>query len=317
MPATSIAQFSAQHHPDLAQRIANNLVRSSNVLGRVPVIPCPASGVQWNEIDALGAASAAALGTYAPVAASARAAPTWTQKNRRYKPIYSQIDLDEGYDGNAAFLMEQVDLHTERVARFVDNDFINGNGPGDGSGTRLVGLDDTNNIKGTQILNATGGAANGDAFDLGMLDELITRCQHGVDNFIMHSTYLNSYAKAQRAANGAGVTEIVNIPNMFTGEMEMQTVESYRGVPILFNDHIPEAAKGTGKVRKIYAVKWDDGSKTKGLAMLTPEDMVGLQVKDVGYAESNIGRIYRVCMFTELVNFNDTSCAAYDNVTLL
>ena len=317
MPATTIAQYASQRLPELAQRIANNLSRSSNLLGRIPVIPCSASGVQWNEIDALGSASAAALGTYAAVAASARAAPTWTQKNRRFIPIYSQIDLDSGYDGDTSFLMSQVDLHTERVARFFDNDLINGNGPGDGSGTRLVGLDDTDNIAGTQVLNASGGGANGDPFDLGMLDQLISTCQKGVDAFIMHSTYLNSYAKAQRAAGGASITETINIPNMFTGEMEMQTVEAYRGVPIYFNDHIPSKTKGTGTVRKIYCVKFDDGSMTKGLGMLTPTNQPGLQVKDVGYAEGNLGRIYRVMMFTEVCVFNDKSCAAYDNVTLL
>ena len=314
MPATTIAQYTAQRHPDLAQRIANNLSRSSNLLGRIPVIACPASGIQWNEIDALGAASAAALGTYAAVDASARAAPTWVQKNRRYKPIYSQIDLDEGYVGDSSFLMSQIDLHTERVARFFDNDLINGNGPGDGSGTRLVGLDDTDNIKGSQVIDE--GGANGNAFDLSILDQLITRCQHGADAFIMHSSMLNSFAKAQRAANGASITEVVNLPNMFTGEMEMQTVEAYRGVPIYFNDHIAiNKSKGSASnLSKIYCVKWDDGSKTKGLGMLTPENQPGLQVKDVGYAEANLGRIYRVCMFTEIVVCNDTSCAAADNV---
>ena len=321
MPATTVAQFAAQELPELAQRIANNLVRSSNIMGRIPAIPCGASGVQWNEIDALGSASAAALGTYAIVAASARAAPTWTQKNRRFIPIYSQIDIDAGYVGNEAYTMRQVDLHTERVARFFDNDFINGNGPGDGSGTRLVGLDDTDNIAGSQVLNATGGDPNGDQFDLGMLDQLITKCQHGLGNgmgcFLMHSSYLNSFAKAQRGANGASVTEIINLPNMFTGEMEMQTVEAYRGVPIYFNDHIPSKTKGTGTVRKIYALKFDDGSMTKGLGILTPADQPGFQVLDVGHAESNLGRIIRVMMFTEVVIFNNTSCAAYDNVKLM
>ena len=316
MPATTLAQYTAQRHPDLAQRIANNLSRSSNLLGRIPVIPCPASGVQWNEIDALGSAAAAALGTYAAVAAGARAAPTWTQKNRNYKPIYSQIDLDEGYVGDAPFLMSQVDLHTERVARFFDNDLINGTGSGDGSGTRLMGLDQAGQIKGTQQVDD--GGANGNPFDLGILDQLITTCQHGVDAFIMLPTMLNSFAKAQRAANGAGVTEIVNLPNMFTGEMEMQTVEAYRGVPIYFNAHIPTSTKGSGtNLSKIYAVKWDDGSKTKGLGMLTPANQPGLQVKDVGYAEGNLGRIYRVIMFTEVCVFNDTSCAVAVNVAPL
>ncbi len=315
MPATTLAQYTAQRHPDLAQRIANNLTRSSNILSRLPFIGSPASGVQWNEIDALGAASAAASGAYAPVAASARAAPTWTQKNRRWKPIYSQIDLDASYNGDAGFLMGQIDLHTERVSRFFDDDFINGNGPGDGSGTRLQGLDDTDVIKGSQKLNST--STNGDPFDLAMLDELIVQNQHGTDAFIMHPTMLNSYAKAQRAAGGAGITETVNIPNMFTGEMEMQTVEAYRGVPILFNGHIAETTKGTGQVRTIYAVKFDDGSKTKGLAAITPDAMPGVQVVDVGYAEGNLGRIYRVTLFAEVVNFNDTSCSAYLNVTAL
>ena len=315
MPATTIAQYTAQRHPDLAQRIANNLTRSSNIMSRLPVIGVNPAGVQWNELDALGAASAAPIGTFAPVAATARAAPTWTQKNRRWKPIYSQLDADAAYESDPAYLMEQIDLHTERVARFVDNDVINGNGPGDGAGTRLQGLDDTDVIKGSQKLNTT--STNGDPFDLAMLDELIVQNQHGTDAFIMHPTMLNSYAKAQRAAGGAGITETINIPNMFTGEMEMQTVEAYRGVQILFNNWIAETTKGTGQVRNIYAVKFDDGSKRKGLAGITPDAMPGVQVKDVGIAEGNLGHIYRVCLFMELVNFNDTSCSVYTNVTAL
>ena len=82
----------------------------------------------------------------------------------------------------------------------------------------------------SQVISATG--ANGDAFDLSMLDEMITA--EKVRNnraFFMNGTHVEKYYAAMRALGGTAPPSI-QLPGYGT------PVPTYRGIPLLQNDNV-------------------------------------------------------------------------------
>jgi hypothetical protein len=132
------------------------------------------------------------------------------------------------------------------------------------------------------LVNGTG-AAN-------QFNGLINLCVAGQTantGWTMHARTIRSYKALLRALGGASINEVVQLPSG-------AEVPAYSGVPIFRNDWIPTTqTKGTGGAVKttIFCGTLDDGSRSHGLAGLTASKAAGMQVVDVGEAETKDERV--------------------------
>jgi hypothetical protein len=141
--------------------------------------------------------------------------------------------------------------------------------------------------------------------------DLVTDKDGQVDYWTMHARTIRSYKALLRALGGASINEVVQLPSG-------AEVPAYSGVPIFRNDWIPTTqTKGTGGAVKttIFCGTLDDGSRSHGLAGLTASKAAGMQVVDVGEAETKDERIWRVKWYSGLALFSEKGLACADGIT--
>lgn len=194
----------------------------------------------------------------------------------------------------------QISSKAKHCGRVYQHMLINGTGSGD-QFEGLINLAATG-----QTRAAT--AANGDNLSLDILDEimdLVTVKDGEVDYFAMHARERRKYRALLRALGGASVMEVVELPG---GDKIM----SYSNVPIFRNDYIPtdQTQGASSNASTVFCGTLDDGSRTNGLAGLTAEQAAGIEVVDVGEAESKDEHIWRVKWYAGLALFSEKGLAA-------
>lgn len=150
--------------------------------------------------------------------------------------------------------------------------------------------------------------ANGDALSFVTMDnvmDLVVDKDGQVDYLTMHSRTIRSYKALLRALGGANISEVVQLPS---GAM----VPSYSATPIFRNDYIPinQTQSGGTALTQFFAGTVDDGSRSHGIAGLTAQDALGIQVVDVGESESKDERIWRVKWYCGLALFSEKGLAS-------
>lgn len=185
--------------------------------------------------------------------------------------------------------------HCGRVYQYM---MINGDGSGD-------------TFEGLAVLCAdaqkVASATDGSVLTLSLLDQLmdlVTAKDGQVDYFAMHARSRREYRALLRALGGAAIMEVIELPN---GEQIM----AYSGVPIFRNDYIViTGTQGAAtNATQIYCGTFDDGSRTNGLAGLTARNANGINVVDVGEAESKDERIWRVKWYSGMALFTEKGLA--------
>lgn len=154
---------------------------------------------------------------------------------------------------------------------------------------------------------------NGGALSFAFMDEtmdLVVDKDGSVDYLMMHARTRRSYKALLRALGGASISEVYELPS---GDK----VDAYSGVPIFRNDWIPiNQTKGSGSAQTtFFAGTLDDGSQKHGIAGLTAETALGLQVVDVGESETKDEHIWRVKWYCGLALFCEKGLALADGIT--
>ena len=127
-----------------------------------------------------------------------------------------------------------------------------------------------------------------------------------MDYLLANGAQLRKYRTLVRALGGVNETMAFDMGNGRT-----RNIDVYNGIPLFQNDYITstETANGAaltaGTLTSIYAGCFDDGSMKIGQSMIHPDGIpVGIQVDQVGLAESKDESITRVKSYSNFVNFN-------------
>lgn len=163
-------------------------------------------------------------------------------------------------------------------------------------------------------------ASAGQALSFALLDELLdlVKAKDGQVDFItMAARTLRSYKALVRALGGVDETMAFTMPDGTT-----RTVSVYEGIPIFKNDYlsVTETANGaaltTGALTSVYAGCFDDGTNKLGVAMIHPISVpAGIQVENVGVAETKDETITRIKSYSNFASFNRRGLARLTSIT--
>lgn len=156
-----------------------------------------------------------------------------------------------------------------------------------------------------QTVTPTG--VNGDVLSFETMDaaiDLVTAKDGACDFMSMNARERRKYRSLLRGLGGAAIMETVELP---TGEKVM----AYGDIPLFRNDYIPidQTYGGSTDASTIFAGCFDDGSRSNGIAGLTAREASGLQITDVGEAETKDEHIWRVKWYCGLALFSEKALA--------
>jgi hypothetical protein len=162
-------------------------------------------------------------------------------------------------------------------------------------------------------------ASAGQALSFALLDELLdlVKAKDGeVDWLLMPARTLRAYRALVRALGGTNETIIFDMGNGRT-----RNVDVYNGIPVFQNDYlsVAETANGAaltgGALTSVYAGVWDDGSQKVGVSMIYPDGTpMGIQVEQIGAAETKDEQIVRVKSYSNFASFNRRGIARLTSI---
>ena len=179
----------------------------------------------------------------------------------------------------------------------------------------------------TSVIRPPDGA-NGDAYDLGILDELIDECTVGGQLvFSMNSALIRKHYETMRGLGGT-TPETVSLPTyMADGMAGTRTVLAYRGIPIVKNDNILQnvTVGGTNDTGSIYLMSLEDevgvyAGAFGGSSMnidLDPFDalVMGFQMIDVGQLEEKNARRWRAAWYGGFALGSSLACVRASGIS--
>ena len=179
---------------------------------------------------------------------------------------------------------------------------------GDGTSNQFEGLFSL--LPASQTIVA---GTNGAVLSFELLDELIDQIKDKdgqVDYFMMPARTLRSFMALLRALGGASINDVLTLPSG-------RQVPMYRGIPMFRNDWLPtDQTTGTSDVTSsVIAGTFDDGSGTHGISGLSAAREFGIQVQEIGPAESKDNDITRVKMYCGMALFSELGIAAITGIT--
>jgi len=290
---------------DLVAGVIENVITVNRMYEMIPFDGISGNALAYNRENALGDVQVAGVDT----TITAKAPATFTKVTSELTTIIGDAEVNgliqatRSSDGNDQTAI-QVASKAKSCGRKFQDMLINGTGASD----EFEGL--INLVASGQTLsNGTDGAA----LSVEKLDELldtVTDKDGEVDYLTMHARTLRSFNALLRALGGASIGDVVTLPSG-------AEVPAYRGVPIFRNDYIPtNQTVGTStNCTTVFAGTFDDGSRTHGIAGLTAEEAAGIQVEDVGPAETKDNYITRVKWYCGLALFSEKGLAALPGVT--
>jgi hypothetical protein len=162
-------------------------------------------------------------------------------------------------------------------------------------------------------------ASAGQALSFTLLDELLNlvKAKDGeVDWLMMPARTLRAYRALVRTLGGVNETIAFDMGNGRT-----RNVDVYNGIPVFQNDYlsVAETANGAaltgGALSSVYAGVWDDGSQKVGVSMIHPIAVpMGIQVEQVGVAETKDETIVRVKSYSNFAQFNRRGTARLTSI---
>ncbi len=290
---------------DLVAGVIENVITVNRMYEMIPFDGISGNALAYNRENALGDVQVAGVDT----TITAKAPATFTKVTSELTTIIGDAEVNgliqatRSSDGNDQTAI-QVASKAKSCGRKFQDMLINGTGASD-EFEGLINLV----ASGQTLANGTDGAA----LSFEKLDELldtVTDKDGEVDYLTMHARTLRSFNALLRALGGASIGDVVTLPSG-------AEVPAYRGVPIFRNDYIPtNQTVGTStNCTTVFAGTFDDGSRTHGIAGLTAEEAAGIQVEDVGPAETKDNYITRVKWYCGLALFSEKGLAALPGVT--
>lgn len=305
MASITLAESAKLAQDDLVAGVIENVITVNRMFEILPFDGIDGNALAYNRENVLGDVDVEGVGD----TIGSKAAASFTQVTSTLTTIIGDAEINgliqatRSGDGNDQTAV-QIASKAKSAGRKYQDMLVNGTGA-------------SNQFNGLINLCVAGQTAatgtNGGALSFAFMDEtmdLVTDKDGQVDYWTMHARTIRSYKVLLRALGGASINEVVTLPSG-------AEVPAYSGVPIFRNDWLPiNQVKGSGSAQTtIYCGTLDDGSRSHGLAGLTASQMAGIQVVDVGEAETKDERIWRVKWYAGLALFSELGLACADGIT--
>ena len=269
----------------------------------------PVATVGVGDVDGTIGSVFATSGTNQTERASAKDPATFTQVTSSLTTIMGDAEVNGliqatrsnmGNDQTAI----QIASKAKSAGRKWQDNFVNG----DGTNFTFPGLLALMPAGQTISMGTNGGPITFEALDQ-LMDTVIDK-DGEVDYFAMNARTIRSFNSLLRGLGGAHIMEALQLPSG-------KTVPAYRAVPIFRNDYIPLTMTqgGISTATAVFAGTFDDGARQHGLAGLTAQNAVGIQVVDVGESEWKDERIWRVKWYCGLALFSEKGIAMLQGVS--
>ena len=288
----------------LVAGVIENIITVNPFYEVLPFAGIEGNSLAYNRENALGAAQWTTVGT---AIAAGKAPATFTQVTTSLTTLVGDAEVNGLIQATRSNINNQKAVQVASKAKEIGRQF---------QAKMIVGAGANNEISGLATLCPAGqkvaSAANGTNLSFAKMDEamdLVVDKDGEVDYILMHSRTLRSYMALLRALGGASIGEVVTLPSG-------RQLPAYRGVPIYRNDYIPiNVTQGNvATSTSVYFGTLDDGSMMHGISGLTASGSAGIQVEEVGVAETKDETITRVKWYNGLALFSNLGISAMTGI---
>lgn len=310
MATQTLAEAAKLINNEIVQGVAEDIITTNPVWTVMPWTGYEGQALLVNRENALGDAQHLAVGG----TITAKAAATFTQVPFSATTTIGDAEMNGLVQAQSRSAgVDQLAVEISSKAKSVGRLLQTGIATGTGVSPQLNSLHTL--VDATQYTTASAGQA----LSFALLDELLNlvKAKDGeVDWVMMPARTLRSYRTLVRALGG--VTETIAFD---MGNGRTRNVDVYNGIPIFQNDYLSvvETANGAaltgGALTSVYAGVWDDGSQKVGVSMIYPDGVpAGIQVEQVGVAETKDETIVRVKSYSNFAQFNRRGTARLTSI---
>jgi len=306
MASVTLAESAKLSQNQLVTGVIENIITVDRLFSALPFQDIEGNALAYNRELALG--DVEFLGVGGTIAAKNPA--TFTPVTSSLTTIIGDAEVNGLVQRTRSDKQDQRAIQIASKAKSAGRTFCNALVNGTGAANQFKGL--LGLAAAGQTLSAGNGAANGAKLtfdDLDALMDQVTDKDGQVDFISMNRRTLRSYLALLRLSGGAGIGEVVTLPN---GSQKVM----YRGVEIFANDYVPvNQTQGLSvSATTIIAGTFDDGSMSYGIAGLNAAGQSGLEVEQVGIHQSRDESIDRVKWYCGLANYSEKGLAILTGV---
>lgn len=310
MATQTLAEAAKLINNQIVVGVAEDIITTNPIWNVLPWTGYEGQALLVNRENALGDAQHLAVGG----TITAKAAATFTQLPFSAVTTIGDAEMNGLVQAQSMGAgVDQLAMEVSSKAKSIGRKLQTGIATGDGVSPNLNSLHTL--CDSGQFTTASAGQA----LSFALLDELLdlVKAKDGEVDFIsMAARTLRSYKALVRALGGVDETMTFTMPNGTT-----RTVSVYEGIPIFKNDYlsVTETANGaaltTGALTSVYAGCFDDGTNKVGVAMIHPVSVpAGIQVEQVGVAETKDETITRIKSYSNFANFNRRGLARLTSI---
>lgn len=310
MATQTLAEAAKLINNEIVQGVAEDIITTNPVWQVMPWTGYEGQAILVNRENALGDAQNLAIGG----TITAKAPATFTRIPFSAVTVIGDAEMNGLVQAQSKSAgVDQMAVEISSKAKSVGRLLQTGIATGTGVDPQLNSLHTL--VDATQYTSASAGQA----LSFTLLDELLNlvKAKDGeVDWMMMPARTLRSYRTLVRALGGIAETMVFTMPNGRT-----RNVDVYNNIPIFQNDYlsVAETANGAaltgGALTSIYAGVWDDGSQKIGVSMIHPMGVpAGIQVEQVGVAETKDETIVRVKSYSNFAQFNRRGTARLTSI---
>jgi hypothetical protein len=310
MATQTLAEAAKLINNEIVQGVAEDIVTTNPIWNVMPWTGYEGQALLVNRENALGDAQHLAIGG----TITAKAQSTFTQIPFTAVTTIGDAEMNGLVQAQSSSAgVDQIAIEVSSKAKSVGRLLQTGIATGTGVSPQLNSLHTL--VDATQYTSASAGQA----ISFALLDELLFKVKSKdgeVDWLMMPARTVTSFRSLVRALGGITETMIFTMPNGRT-----RTVDTYNSIPIFTNDYLSvlETANGAaltgGALTSIYAGCWDDGSQKVGVSMIHPMGVAaGIQVEQVGVAETKDETIVRVKSYSNFASFNRRGVARLPSI---
>lgn len=307
MSSVTLAESAKLSQDMLVRGVIENVITVNPFFDILPFEGIEGNSMAYNRENALGDVQTAGVGS----TITAKNPATFTLVNSNLTTIIGDAEVNGLIQATRSNQVSQTAVQVASKAKACGRKYQDMLVNGTGAGNDMVGL--LSLVDSSKVITADAGAGNGDVLGFTYLDQLIdsvTDKDGQVDYLMMNARTIRSFNALLRGLGGASVNEVLDLPSG-------RKVPQYRGIPIFRNDWLPitQTQGATNTCTTVFAGTIDDGSHNHGIAGLTAMDAAGIQIEDVGVAETKDERITRIKWYSGLALFSLNGLAALKGVT--
>tara|TARA_R100001244_G_scaffold99649_1_gene74398 strand:+ start:1397 stop:2317 length:921 start_codon:yes stop_codon:yes gene_type:complete len=305
MASVTLAESAKLSQDMLIAGVIENIITVNPFYEVLPFGNIEGNSLAYNRENALGAVEWTTVGS---TISAGKAAATFTQITTSLTTLVGDAEVNGLIQATRSNINNQkavqVASKAKSIGRAYQDKMINGTG----SSNQLDGL--LNLASAAQKVTS---ATNGSALTLAKMDEcldLVVDKDGEVDYILMNARTLRSYYTLLRALGGASINEVITLPSG-------RQLPAYRGVPIFRNDYIPitQTQGSISTATSVIMGTLDDGSFSHGISGLTATNNAGIEVVEVGVAETKDETITRVKFYNGLANFSEKGLALMTGIS--